>query len=66
MWRAINRSWMKSTNGATGNPTPSIVERPTNLVYFIDDGDPGWVREEPEQAMPDIRRRRWFRRLLGL
>ena len=46
-------------------PPPSFVERPTDLVYFIVDGEPGWVRAEPNYVPPIRKRRGWFRNLLG-
>lgn len=47
------------------DPPPSFVETPADLVYFIVDGEPGWVREEPDYVAPLPKRWGWFRRLLG-
>jgi hypothetical protein len=47
------------------DPPPPFVETPPDLVYFIVDGEPGWVREEADYVAPLPKRRGWFRRLLG-
>lgn len=50
------------------DPPPSFVETPRDLVYFIVDGEPGWVFEEPEAPDTSVafvapRRRTWLGRL---
>jgi hypothetical protein len=46
------------------NPPPPFVETPEDIVYFVVDGDPGWVLETPGVA-PSAARRGWLRRLVG-
>lgn len=52
------------------NPPPAFIETPKDIVYFIVDGEPGWVAEEPAtvgtsavRAAP--KRRTWLNRLFG-
>lgn len=47
------------------NPVPSFVEPPSDVVYFIVDGDPGWASEPPQIRKPASPRRGWLKRLLG-
>ncbi|MDO9474222.1 MAG: hypothetical protein Q7J28_14300 [Caulobacter sp.] len=60
------------TNGSyfQENPPPAFIETPKDIVYFIVDGEPGWVAEEPAtvgtsavRATP--KRRTWLSRLFG-
>ena len=41
------------------NPSPAIVKRPVDVVDFVVDAEPGWVRDEPEQVMHS-KRTGWF------
>lgn len=52
------------------NPPPGFIETPKDIVYFIVDGEPGWVAEEPEMVASSAvrsapKRPTWLRRLLG-
>jgi hypothetical protein len=47
-------------------PPPSFVETPKTIVYFIVDGEPGWVREEPAtQVDQPSKPKSWLKRFLG-
>lgn len=46
------------------NPPPAFVETPKDLVYFIVDGDPGWVAENPARVEPAQKVRGWLQKLL--
>jgi hypothetical protein len=54
------------TNGSSfeEEPPPALVKEPRDLVYFIFDGDSGWVIEQPITTSPKPGRRSWLQKLL--
>jgi len=54
---------------ASGNyfeqkPLPAFVEKPKDLVYFVVDGEPGWIAEEAASFSEVPQRRSWLQKLL--
>lgn len=52
------------------NPPPGFIETPKDIVYFIVDGEPGWIEEEPVMvgspaAKVASKRGTWLSRLFG-
>lgn len=45
--------------------SPSFVETPNDVIYFVVDGDPGWVAELPEITKTNSSPKGWLRKLLG-
>lgn len=44
---------------------PSLVEMPNDVIYFVVDGDPGWVPEPPKTTKTNSSLMGWLKKLLG-
>jgi hypothetical protein len=58
--RVVNSSYFSE------HPAPSFVEPPTQVTFFIVDGDPRWTIGRPADAVPTLVQKSWWKSLLGL